>query len=108
MPTTDAIRRANQATSLKLPAALKSQLEVVAEKAGLSVHAFMVQAIADAVQSAGLRESFQQDSAAALHAMQASGVGYELGAVRAYFSQLAAHRQGLASKPADLIPVRLV
>jgi hypothetical protein len=35
----------------------------------------------------------------ALSDMTASGSGHELGDVRAYFSKLAAHRQGLQAKP---------
>jgi hypothetical protein len=34
---------ANHPTSLKLPAALKAQLELDAKNAGLTLHAFMVQ-----------------------------------------------------------------
>ena len=39
-------------TSLKLPAALKTQLENVAQKSGLSVHAYMVKALADTARRA--------------------------------------------------------
>ena len=37
-------------TSLKLPAALKTQLENDAQSAGVSLHAFMVQTLADSVR----------------------------------------------------------
>jgi hypothetical protein len=107
MPVTDAIQMATKPTSLKLPADLKSQLELVAQKAGLSVHAFMLQAIANSVRSAQLRESFAEDSAAALRNMKASGDGFELGDVRNYFAQMAAHRKGQGPKPSRLSPTRL-
>lgn len=107
MPATDAIQIATKPTSLKLPADLKSQLEVVAQKAGLSVHAFMLQAIANSVRSAQLRESFVEDSAAALRDMKASGEGFELTDVREYFAQISAHRKGQGPKPSPLKTTRL-
>ena len=103
MPATDAAKP----TSLKLPAGLKTQLETVAQKSGLSVHAYMVKALADTVRRAHLREAFSLDSMNALTEMKTSGFGHELGDVRAYFSQLAAHREGRQSKPADLSPTPL-
>ena len=98
---------ANKPTSLKLPAALKNQLEMDAQKAGISLHAFMVQTLADSVHRTRLREAFAQDSQTALSDMKASGVGYELGNVRAYFSELSKHRKGLQTKPKALAPTRM-
>ncbi len=98
---------ANKPTSLKLPAALKNQLEMDAQKAGISLHAFMVQTLAESVHRTRLREAFAQDSQTALSDMKASGVGYELGNVRAYFSELSKHRKGLQSKPKSLTPTRM-
>jgi len=94
-------------TSLKLPAALKNQLEMDAQKAGISLHAFMVQTLAESVHRTRLREAFTQDSQAALSDMKASGVGYELGSVRAYFSDMSKHRKGLQTKPKSLTPTRM-
>jgi len=104
MPVTSV---ANKPTSLKLPATLKSQLEEVAKKAGLSLHAFMVQTLADSVRRTHLREAFVMDSTAALRDMKTSGSGYELSEVRAYFSELASHRKGQQGKPKNLVPTRL-
>jgi len=98
---------ASKPTSLKLPAVLKTQLEDDARKAGLSLHAFMVQTLADSVRRTRLREAFARDSMAALSDMKTSGSGYELGHVRAYFSDLASHRKGLQAKPRDLEPTRM-
>ena len=94
-------------TSLKLPAALKNQLEMDSQKAGISLHAFMVQTLAESVHRTRLREAFTQDSQAALSDMKASGVGYELGSVRAYFSDMSKHRKGLQTKPKSLTPTRM-
>ncbi len=88
-------------TSLKLPPGLKAQLEGVAQNAGLSLHAFMIQTLADSVRRAQMREALAQDSVDALRDMKASGVGYELGDVRTYFSQLAEHRKGQRVKPVE-------
>ncbi len=94
-------------TSLKLPAALKTQLEDDAQKAGVSLHAFMVQTLADSVRRTRLREAFTRDSMTALSEMKTSGTGYELGNVRAYFSDLAKYRKGLQAKPRDLAPTHM-
>jgi hypothetical protein len=94
-------------TSLKLPAALKTQLEIDAQKAGISLHAFMVQTLAESVHRTRLREAFAHDSQTALSDMKASGVGYELGSVRAYFSDMSKHRKGLQTKPKALAPTRM-
>ena len=98
---------ASKPTSLKLPAALKTQLEQEAQRAGLSLHAFMVETLADSVRRTGLRDVWAQDSINALSDMTASGSGHELGDVRAYFSKLARHRQRLQAKPGDLTPTPL-
>ena len=103
-----AISTASRPTSVKLPAALKAQLEKDAQSAGLSLHAFMVQTLADSVRRTRLRDAFTRDTAAALSDMKASGVGYELGDVRAYFSDLSDHRKGLQAKPQALVPTSLV
>ena len=94
-------------TSLKLPAGLKAQLEDVAQNAGLSLHAFMIQTLAETVRRAQMREAFAQDSVDALRDMKTSGRGYELSDVRRYFSQLAEHRKGLRVKPVAPQPTRL-
>lgn len=46
-------------TSLKLPAALKTQLESDAQRAGLSLHAYMVQTLADSVRVDSTRKLSQ-------------------------------------------------
>jgi hypothetical protein len=94
-------------TSLKLPAALKTQLEDEAQRAGLSLHAFMVQTLADSVHRTRLRKAFTLDSMTALSDMKTIRAGYELGNVRAYFSDLASHRKGLQAKPTNPAQTRM-
>ena len=94
-------------TSLKLPAARTTQLEQEAQRAGLSLHAFMVQTLADSVRHTRLRDAWARDSINALSDMTASGSGHELGDVRAYFFKLTRHRQRLQAKPGDLTPTSL-
>ncbi len=98
---------ASSPTSLKLPAALKTQLEINAQDAGISLHAFMVQALADSVHRTRLRQAFVQDAQTALDGMKASGLGHELGDVRTYFAELSRHRKGVQTKPQDLSPTPL-
>ena len=97
----------SQPTSLKLPATLKAQLELDAKNSGLSLHAFMIQTLADSVRRTRLREAFAQDSLTALRDMKISEVGYEVGDVAAYFSSVARYRKGLQAKPQNLQPTRL-
>ena len=91
-------------TSLKLPGALKLQLEDDAKQMGMSLHAYMVSTLADAAQRKRLRQKFAQDSADALAVMKATGTGHALADVRVYFSQLKEHRQGNSAPPAPLYP----
>lgn len=102
MPATSVTSSATSPTSLKLPSALKLQLEEDAQQAGISLHAFMVNTLADAAQRKRLRQSFVQDSADALADMKATGTGHALDDVRGYFAELKSHRQGQGARPADL------
>ena len=94
-------------TSLKLPSALKLQLEEDAQQMGMSLHAFMVSTLADAAQRKRLRQSFAQDAADALAVMKATGTGHALEDVRVYFSQLKEHRPGKSAPPAPLQPKKM-
>ncbi len=94
-------------TSLKLPSALKLQLEEDAKQMGMSLHAFMVSTLADAAQRRRLRQTFAQDSVDALAIMKATGTGHALDDVRLYFSELKEHRQGQSAPPAPLQPKKM-
>ncbi len=86
-------------TSIKLPASVKAQIDESARKAGVSAHAFMVKALADASERARLQEQFHQDSMDALRDMNETGLGYKLDDAHTYFKALALHRQGQGPKP---------
>jgi len=101
MPASSA---ASHPTSLKLPAALKAQLELDAQHAGLSLHAFMLQTLADSARRIRLKQSFALDARAALDDMKSNGSGYELGNVQRYFSAMKKHRKGLQPQPQKLQP----
>ena len=107
MPANSAVSSVTSPTSLKLPSALKLQLEEDAKQMGISLHAFMVNTLADAAQRKRLRQSFAQDSADALTVMKTTGTGHALDDVRLYFSQLKEHRQGHSTPPAPLQPKKM-
>ena len=94
-------------TSLKLPGALKLQLEEDAKQMGMSLHAYMVSTLADAAQRKRLRQKFAHDSADALALMKATGTGHALADVRVYFSRLKEHRLGRSAPPAPLQPKKM-
>ena len=98
---------ANIPTSLKLPGALKLQLEEDAKQMGLSLHAYMLSTLADAAKRKRLRQQFAQDSADALAVMKSTGKGHALADVRVYFSQLTEHRRGKGAPPAALRPKKM-
>jgi hypothetical protein len=89
-------------TSLKLPSALKAQLEGAAQKAGVSVHVFMIKTLADSLNRTQLWDEFAQNSADALLQMNRDGKGHELDSVREYFEKLALYRKAGGAKPARL------
>lgn len=84
-------------TSLKLPEALKQRAAAVAQQRGVSAHAFMVDAIAQATRAAEQRADFVADALAARDQLLASGMGYEGDEVHAWLRARAAGRK--TSKP---------
>lgn len=96
------------ATSLKLPPELKAAIEEDARRLGMSAHAYMVKTLADAAERAQWRERFTQDSLEALADMERTGLGHEWEDVKAYFAQMAEFRAGRASRPARLMPKKLL
>ena len=107
MPANVAASAATSPTSLKLPNALKLQLEEDAQQMGMSLHAFMLNTLAEAAQRKRLRQGFAQDAADALADMKSTGTGHALDDVRSYFSQLKEHRQGKSAPPAPLQPKKM-
>ena len=87
------------ATSLKLPAELKAQIDETARKAGMTAHAFMVKALSDTARRAQQREQFQQDSLDALAEVERTGLAHTLDDVESYFEQRTLWRKGMAVEP---------
>jgi predicted transcriptional regulator len=75
---------ATSATSIKLPSALKSELEKLARRSGETTHAVMVRALSEHVAAAKRYRGFLDEATRADVAMQESGVGYAMQDVHAY------------------------
>jgi predicted transcriptional regulator len=71
-------------TSLKLPDALKQRINTLAEIAGKSPHAFMVEVIAEQTERVEKRLAFIQSAVAAKKNFDETGMGYEADQVHAY------------------------
>ena len=76
-------------TSLKLPAELKARIAPLAEAAGKTPHAWMVEAIEHQAALAELRESFLAEAQDAARAIDEGGPLYAAEDVRAYVQGLA-------------------
>jgi predicted transcriptional regulator len=86
-------------TSLKLPDSLKQRVNTLAELAGKSPHAFMVDLIAEETDRAEKRYAFIQSALEAKKDFDATGLGYDADEVHAY---MRAKIKGL--NPAPLVP----
>jgi predicted transcriptional regulator len=80
-------------TSLKLPDELKQRAIAAAQKLGVSVHAFMVQAIEQAATAAERRASFVAEAQAARERMLNTGKGYDADEVHTYLKARVAGRK---------------
>lgn len=87
------------ATSLKLPASVKAQIDESAAKAGMTAHAYMVRTLAKAAERARLRAQFAQDAQDAWEETERTGLAYAFEDVRAYFQAKAAWRRGEGPEP---------
>ena len=87
------------ATSLKLPASVKAQIDASAAQAGMTAHAYMVRALAKTTERAKLRAQFLQDGQEAWDETERSGTAYYPQDVRAYFQAQAAWRRGEGPEP---------
>lgn len=83
-------------TSLKLPDALKQRVNTLAELAGKSPHAFMVDVITEQTERAEKRHAFIQSALEAKKDFDATGMAYDGDEVSAYFR---AKIQGLSPAP---------
>ena len=71
-------------TSLKLPDELKQRINVLAELAGKSPHAFMVDVIAEQTDRIEEDRAFMARAEASLKHYQETGIGYDADEVHAY------------------------
>lgn len=71
-------------TSLKLTDELKQRTVALAQKQGVSPHAFMVDAIEHAATAAERRAGFVEDAQAAREQMRKTGKGFDADEVHTY------------------------
>ena len=90
-------------TSLKLPDELKARVVKLAESAGKTPHAFMVEAIAIETERAEEDRAFMQRAIEAKKHYDETGIGYDGNEVHAY---LRAKIQGL--NPAKPQPIKRI
>ena len=76
-------------TSLKLPDDLKSRIAPLAQAAGKSAHAWMVEALAAQVALAEMRESFLEDARTAAADIDAGGPLFAAEDVHSYILERA-------------------
>jgi predicted transcriptional regulator len=76
-------------TSLKLPDDLKARAQAAAENQGISPHAFMVQAIEQAISSAEIEEHFLADAYAAREESHRTGLVFAAEDVHDYIRSVA-------------------
>jgi|GEM_PF-574486 len=90
-------------TSLKLPDDLKQRAADDALRLGISLHAFMVQAIEQVAAAAEWRVGFIANAQAACKLMLASGKGYDANVVPAYHEARAVGRKTAPPSPKHVL-----
>ena len=83
------------ATSLRIPASLKSRIEKLAVRSGSSAHALMVRALTEHVATAERHQAFLDEGAREDLAMRKSETGFAMQDVHAYIT---AKAQGKAAR----------
>jgi predicted transcriptional regulator len=86
-------------TTLKLPEPLKARIAPLAEAAGKTPHAWMVEALEAQAALAEMREAFIAEAEAAAAATDAGGPLYAAEDVRAYILARAAGKRPRKPKP---------
>lgn len=83
-------------TSLKLPDALKKDIQQLAIEKKISVNAFMVSVLEEEIERRKARAAFLADGEAAIMDIEAGGPVYEASEVRRYITEkLQAHGTGV-------------
>jgi predicted transcriptional regulator len=80
-------------TTIKLSATLKKRIASVVKHTGQSVHAFMLEAIAEKAELAEKRRLFVEDALAAEQEMEAPGLAYDADDVHHYLRERAQGKQ---------------
>lgn len=86
-------------TSLKLPDALKKRINTLAELAGKSPHAFMVDVITEQTERIEADRAFMARAIASKKHFDETGIGYPAEEVHAYIREMLK-----GNKPAKLTP----
>lgn len=73
-------------TSLKLPDTLKQRIGVLAEAAGKTPHAFMVEALAEQAERTEKRQAFLQNAVQAKQHYEQTGIAYAAEDVHKYIT----------------------
>jgi predicted transcriptional regulator len=87
------------ATSLKLPADLKERVDAAASAAGVTPHAFMVEAIARETTRAELYEQFLDDARDAEREVERTGRHFDADDVFRYMTARAAGKRVRRPRP---------
>ena len=86
-------------TTLKLPETLKQQVAQLADEAGKSPHAWMVEAIEAQAEQAGKRRAFYAEARQSLAEYRHTGVSYRAQDVHRYFLARASGRKVRRPRP---------
>ena len=86
-------------TTLKLPELLKKRIAPLAESAGKTPHAWMVEALETQAALAEKRESFLADALAAEREVERTGRAYRAGDVHRFVRARAARKKAIRPKP---------
>lgn len=86
-------------TTLKLPEHLKKRIAPLAESAGKTPHAWMVEALETQAALAEKRKAFVADALAAETEVERTGVAYKASDVHRYIRARAAGKKAVRPKP---------
>ena len=90
---------ATSPTTLKLPDDLKARIAAQAEAEGMTLHAYLLQAIREKVERADRRKAYLAAGSAAWEEYQRTGIAYAFEDVKEYVLALAAGKKPTRPKP---------
>jgi len=89
-------------TTLKLPEPLKARIAPLAQAAGKSPHAWMIEALEERIAQAEAYAAFMAEALEADREMTETGEGYDADEVHAYLKAIAAGEKPEFPKPVKL------